>query len=232
MLKPNHTQQHHTECKLQSSHYDECEKYFFPFADFLSVKQYQGSAWMCQRCVKSFMEKNMDRIINKVNTGDHELMVRLAFTYEWHDNIDLRNKYYLLAIEKNNQIAISNYANIHFNNEQYDIAEKYYMIGANKGFPMPIVDWCNNTSPQEVYCKVENKQLLCSVLKNFSSIYYHMLQDFIDNSSDEICDICFLNLRCVTENDKHICGVCIGNDKEQKWYKRIKIVSFNSSFWS
>src|SRR5437867_3039839 len=66
-------------------------------------------------------------------SNDIEMLYLGIYYHTIEQNYDLMVKYYLMAIDKDNYIAMDNLASYYEIIENYNLAEKYYLMSINKG---------------------------------------------------------------------------------------------------
>ncbi|MDR0232916.1 MAG: tetratricopeptide repeat protein [Dysgonamonadaceae bacterium] len=82
---------------------------------------------------KTNYQQAIDFINRSIENEDGRKENIIGCIYEDQELFDLAEKYYLMAIEKENVAAMFNLGNLYYNQEKYDLAEQYYLQAIEKG---------------------------------------------------------------------------------------------------
>lgn len=146
-----------------------------------------------------------------VNNNYSDSLRRLGIYYENHEpNFELMEKYYLQSININNDILSAYHlSSYYYRNNSFDLAKKYVIHGCNiyKFNNEDVMDvmlelLLHRSSLINIYFETNNNDVK-QYLYNRKSV-----KDFINVAVDEICELCFMEMKCVVRNNMFVCGIC------------------------
>ena len=128
---------------------------------------------------------NYQQAINLINSIENEedgwKHIFLGYIYAKQAKYDLAEKYYLMAIEKENDVAMYNLGNLYKNQAKYDLAEKYYLMAIEKEHINAMYNLGNLYNNQAKYDLAEKYWLMAIEKENISAMYNLSLMYYIQN---------------------------------------------------
>ena len=190
---------------------------------------------MNKKIVECYDNKNYDQmmelfmIVLNNDTWNYDAMNKIMF---YHNSINRKQKmqeYYLKSIkEHNNTKAMIFLAHFYSTIRNYDMEKKYYLmaivkLGNQNELSVESEDLTSyryaisqlmlrhhiKMKIMNIYMMVKHKDAMIRMLKNsYVEKYINEITEFIDNSIDEICELCYLETKCVEKNKQYLCGSC------------------------
>ena len=147
-----------------------------------------------------------------IKYGNSEAMCNLGTFYQQISNINKAVKYYSMSAQKNNVFAMSLLISYYIDKKMYESAKKYCL----KAIQCPTVYEFSMKncftrlrdfmSPTRIYFSVNNRKYFIHLIQPVDLV---IINTFINKSSDEMCELCFMHTKCINVNNKYICGVCL-----------------------
>ena len=159
-----------------------------------------------------YLKENYDKMLNSykcaIELGYSYAMYRLGMYYnKIEKNYGMMNKYMLMAIEHNDLRAIYHIANYYKKKKEYYSTIKYYTMAVNNySHDKSLIKLCTMCSPIQIYFMINNKEF---VMNNMTTNDKNKIQSFLNNSSIQLCQSCFLETLCIDNYGTYICGLCL-----------------------
>ena len=160
-----------------------------------------------------YINKNYDLARQYFLIGEKDNIIAIIGMSYYYKNIKkndiLYEKYFMMAVN-HGYIGLL-YDRAHFYqyvDKNYDMAIKYYLIGINKTCEIKIPflrGLCTILNPIKIYYLVDNKDV---ILQNIEEHHKMIIKQFIEKSSRQLCQSCYLENDCCLKNDVYLCGLC------------------------
>ena len=149
----------------------------------------------------------IDYYLMAIEHNNTTAMCELGSYYETSEQYDLMKKYWLMAIDKGCFIAMY-LLGAHYNRKQnIQLSTKYWLMAIEKGSIDAIQRLRSFMPIIQIYVSVQNKQF---VIDNTHGRSLVILKKYINSTKyHEICNICFNQTDCISQNNQYLCGVCL-----------------------
>ena len=192
---------------LSIKNYDEMKKYYN-----LAISKNHGIAYVGLAAYYQYIEKDYELAkkiyLECIDSGHLHGYFEMAELYASLNNYYQAEKYFLESYKKGRTYSLVRLFNVAIDHEKYDLALKWFVtLLNNDAYSKYMFDsLINHLNPIKIYFMCDKNN---DLKKFFDPTQLVQIIEFIKNMSIQICQLCFVERECYSQNDCIVCWNCL-----------------------